>query len=217
MIGKWFLSGRIRLIQAERDSDHSVTNLIFMDQSSSETVQEILEGDRQLLQSVDEDAATAAQTLKRIVPYWHPYRTYAKQRWWNREILELVSTEFRDRSIEYYVCTCSRTSGMLNTERDSSDMRLSPALSQSMARPHDRERLSVMGIGLSQWGLLLNEYRNRLMLRCRNLVHRHEPPVTSTPVKILLHDDEREIIVIDKPGSIVCLSRAIPTARSNVR
>lgn len=75
-----------------------------MDQTSSETVQEILEEDRQILQSVDKDAAAAAQTLKRIVPYWHPYRTYAKQRWWNREILELVSTEFRDRSIEYYVC-----------------------------------------------------------------------------------------------------------------
>lgn len=74
-----------------------------MDQSSTETVQDILESDRELLRSVDKDAAEAAQTLKRIPPYWHPYRTYAKQRWWNREILELVSTEFRDRSIEYYV------------------------------------------------------------------------------------------------------------------
>lgn len=35
------------------------------------------------------------------------------------------------------------------------------------------------------------------------MVHRHEPPVTATPVKILLQDDEREIIVVDKPGSIV--------------
>lgn len=41
--------------------------------------------------------------LKRVPMYWHPYRTMAKQRWWGREILELVSTEFRDRSIEYYV------------------------------------------------------------------------------------------------------------------
>jgi|SRR5882762_4546354 tRNA pseudouridine32 synthase len=39
----------------------------------------------------------------------------------------------------------------------------------------------------------------------RNVVHRHEPPVTSTPVKVLLHDTEREFIVIDKPGSIVRL------------
>lgn len=41
--------------------------------------------------------------LKKIAPYWHPYRTFAKERWRNREILELVSTEFRDRSVEYYV------------------------------------------------------------------------------------------------------------------
>ena len=84
----------------------------FMNQSSSETVQEILHKGRQLLESVDETAATAAKTLKRITPYWHPYRTYAKQRWWNREILELVSTEFRDRSIEYYVSPkCSKGYG----------------------------------------------------------------------------------------------------------
>jgi hypothetical protein len=37
----------------------------------------------------------------------------------------------------------------------------------------------------------------------RNVVHRHEPAVTSRPVKVLLHDNEREFIVVDKPGSIV--------------
>jgi tRNA pseudouridine32 synthase len=37
----------------------------------------------------------------------------------------------------------------------------------------------------------------------RNVVHRHEPPVTLTPVKIILHDKEREFLVINKPGSIV--------------
>ena len=39
--------------------------------------------------------------------------------------------------------------------------------------------------------------------RIENVVHRHEPPVTSTPVKILHEDEEREFVVIDKPGSIV--------------
>ncbi|TFY76787.1 hypothetical protein EWM64_g7227, partial [Hericium alpestre] len=37
---------------------------------------------------------------------------------------------------------------------------------------------------------------------CRNIVHRHEPPVTSTPVRILHEDLERDFIIIDKPGSI---------------
>lgn len=39
-------------------------------------------------------------------------------------------------------------------------------------------------------------------------MHRHEPPVTSTPVKIVLHDTERDFIVINKPGSIVRLCLA---------
>ena len=34
-------------------------------------------------------------------------------------------------------------------------------------------------------------------------MHRHEPPVTAKPVKIVLHDKERDFLVIDKPGSIV--------------
>ena len=44
-----------------------------------------------------------APGLKKVKPYWHAYQTWAKARWWNREMLELVSTEFRDRSVEYYV------------------------------------------------------------------------------------------------------------------
>ena len=42
-------------------------------------------------------------SLKKVPPYWYPYRTNAKARWFDREILEVVSTEFRDRSVEYYV------------------------------------------------------------------------------------------------------------------
>ncbi|KAI0669570.1 pseudouridine synthase, partial [Trametes maxima] len=38
--------------------------------------------------------------------------------------------------------------------------------------------------------------------RIENISHRHEPPVTSTPVRIVHHDKERGFIVIDKPGSI---------------
>ncbi|KZO92305.1 pseudouridine synthase [Calocera viscosa TUFC12733] len=40
--------------------------------------------------------------LRYVPPYWHAFSTMAKGRWWNREILELISTEFRDRSLEYY-------------------------------------------------------------------------------------------------------------------
>lgn len=41
--------------------------------------------------------------LKKVSPYWYPYTTMAKMRWLGRELLEVVSTEFRDRSMEYYV------------------------------------------------------------------------------------------------------------------
>ena len=37
----------------------------------------------------------------------------------------------------------------------------------------------------------------------RNIVHRHEPPVTDKPVKVLLHDADRGFVVVEKPGSIV--------------
>ena len=50
------------------------------------------------------EAPTARPGLKKIAPYWYPYTTMAKGRWYGREILEMVSTEFRDRSMEYYVC-----------------------------------------------------------------------------------------------------------------
>jgi hypothetical protein len=50
-------------------------------------------------------------------PYWWAYKTFVKQRyvpamfgesvltlrWIGRELLEVISTEFRDRSVEYYV------------------------------------------------------------------------------------------------------------------
>ena len=51
--------------------------------------------------------------LKKIHPYWYPYTTMAKGRWLGREILEVVSTEFRDRSMEFYVSPrlCRRPSG----------------------------------------------------------------------------------------------------------
>ncbi|EIM80852.1 pseudouridine synthase [Stereum hirsutum FP-91666 SS1] len=104
--------------------------------------------------------------LKKIAPYWYPYTTMAKGRWFDREILEVVSTEFRDRSVEYY--RYALESGVTT-------------VNGKIARP----------------GTILRNGD-----RLENIVHRHEPPVTSTPVQILHTDYEREFIVINKPGSI---------------
>ncbi|KAH9994297.1 pseudouridine synthase [Russula vinacea] len=110
--------------------------------------------------------APARPGLRKIAPYWYPYTTMAKGRWFNREILEIVSTEFRDRSIEYY--RYALESGVTT-------------INGKIAKP----------------GTIVRNGD-----RLENIVHRHEPPVTSKPVKILHEDREREFIVIDKPGSI---------------
>jgi hypothetical protein len=59
---------------------------------------------RHMLLAAMAPARAARPGLRKIAPYWYPYTTMAKGRWLDREILEIVSTEFRDRSIEYYVC-----------------------------------------------------------------------------------------------------------------
>ncbi|KAJ2931550.1 hypothetical protein H1R20_g5614, partial [Candolleomyces eurysporus] len=104
--------------------------------------------------------------LKKIAPYWYPYTTMTKMRWIGRELLEVVSTEFRDRSMEYYRYALESGVTTVNGQVASPTTKL-----------RDGDRIE-------------------------NVVHRHEPPVTNTPVKVLYHDVEREFIVVDKPGSI---------------
>ncbi|KAI0090808.1 pseudouridine synthase [Irpex rosettiformis] len=104
--------------------------------------------------------------LKKLQPYWYNYTTMAKGRWLGREILEVVSTEFRDRSMEYY--RYALESGVTT-------------INGKVAKPD-----TIIKNGD----------------RIENVVHRHEPPITAAPVKIIVHDKERQFIVIDKPGSI---------------
>lgn len=40
--------------------------------------------------------------LRKVTPYHFTYNTYCKQRWRGREILDIFSSEFRDRPAEYY-------------------------------------------------------------------------------------------------------------------
>lgn len=44
---------------------------------------------------------------------------------------------------------------------------------------------------------------------CRNTVHRHEPPITRSPVLVLHKDEPRQFIVISKPGSVVSAHRRL--------
>ena len=41
--------------------------------------------------------------LRRVQPYHFTYNTYCKERWRGRELFDIFSSEFRDRTAEYYV------------------------------------------------------------------------------------------------------------------
>jgi tRNA pseudouridine synthase 9 len=56
-----------------------------------------------LMENKSSQTSNVHHGLKKIPPYWYPYTTMTKMRWIGRELLEVVSTEFRDRSMEYYV------------------------------------------------------------------------------------------------------------------
>lgn len=47
--------------------------------------------------------------MRKVKPYYFEYKSFAKGRWLGRPILEVFSSEFRDRSIDYYV-SCSNLS-----------------------------------------------------------------------------------------------------------
>ena len=41
--------------------------------------------------------------LRKVHPYHYTYKTYCKERWRGRELLDIFATEFRDRPQAYYV------------------------------------------------------------------------------------------------------------------
>ena len=41
--------------------------------------------------------------LRKVHPYHFTYNTNCKQRWRDRELLDIFATEFRDRPLAYYV------------------------------------------------------------------------------------------------------------------
>ncbi|KAK0733326.1 pseudouridine synthase [Lasiosphaeria miniovina] len=40
--------------------------------------------------------------LRRVAPYHYTYNTWCKGRWWDRKLIDVFSSEFRDRPLEYY-------------------------------------------------------------------------------------------------------------------
>lgn len=102
--------------------------------------------------------------LRKIKPYYFLYKTFCKERWRDKKLIDIFSSEFRDRSREYYEKTIASGSVKLDDH------------------PADLE----------------STLRNGMMIS--HNVHRHEPPVTSKPIKTVFENDD--ILVVDKPSGI---------------
>jgi hypothetical protein len=48
-------------------------------------------------------ALTLSPGIKQIAPYWKIRTTFAKDRWFDRNIIDVLSEEFRSRNQQYYV------------------------------------------------------------------------------------------------------------------
>lgn len=102
--------------------------------------------------------------LRRVPAYYFTYLTFCKMRWRDRNLLDVFTTEFRDRDREYYKYAISEGLVSLNKKVATLD---------TIIRNGDQ---------------------------ISHRTHKHEPPVTSRPIKIVYEDDE--LVVIDKPSGI---------------
>lgn len=92
------------------------------------------------------------------------YLTFCKLRWRDRNLLEVFSTEFRDKDREYYKEAIATGQVTINGKVANLD---------TIIRNGDQ---------------------------ISHRTHKHEPPVSSRPIKIVYEDDE--LVVIDKPSGM---------------
>lgn len=102
--------------------------------------------------------------LRRVPPYYFTYLTFCKQRWRDKNLLDLFTTEFRDRDAAYYKQAIE--SGQVTVNKKVADL-------NTIIRNGDQ---------------------------ISHRTHKHEPPVSSRPIRIVYEDDE--LCVIDKPSGM---------------
>ncbi|KAG0670052.1 hypothetical protein C6P45_002847 [Maudiozyma exigua] len=102
--------------------------------------------------------------LRIVKPYYFTYKTFCKQRWREKKLIDIFVTEFRDRKESYYRKCIEEGSVFINDKIANIDSIV-----------HDGNLIT-------------------------HKIHRHEPPVMATPVKIVREDED--ILVIDKPSGI---------------
>ena len=62
--------------------------------------------------------------LRRIVPYYYTYNTFCKLRWRDQKLLDIFTTEFRDRPTEYYIKALADGKVVVNGKTVPPDYRL---------------------------------------------------------------------------------------------
>ncbi|PKS07484.1 hypothetical protein jhhlp_006088 [Lomentospora prolificans] len=102
--------------------------------------------------------------LRKVAPYFYTYNTFCKERWRGRKLVDIYTSEFRDRPPEYYVRAIDNGTVMVNGK----------------------------AVGL--------DYVMRNNDLVTHTLHRHEPPVSGEPVKVL-HEDEGMLVIV-KPAGI---------------
>eukprot|EP01132_Coremiostelium_polycephalum_P002752 gene2752-3422_t len=102
--------------------------------------------------------------LRMVHPYEFTFKVHAKERWFDRKVLEMFSTEFSELPAEIYRRKILRGWIQINQQ---------PVTTGTTIKLND-------------------------MISHR--VHRHEPPVSDQPVRIISLTDE--VVVVDKPSSI---------------
>ena len=111
--------------------------------------------------------------FRTVLPYFHTYSTFAKQRWLGKQVIDILIREFQDQTAEYYKAAI------------------------------ELGRIRINGDKICQNQVF---YNSDLL---EHDIHRHEPPVSNQPIRIIYSDNE--LVVVDKPGSIP----VHPTGRYN--
>ncbi|RLN65657.1 hypothetical protein BBJ28_00001824 [Nothophytophthora sp. Chile5] len=109
-------------------------------------------------------AYSFANGYRMVEPYVYEFRTFAKQRWFNRELLEIFTTEFGAYSPDYYVRYLSRD-GVWQ-------------LAIASGRISVNHQVVAPDTVIKNGDLIIHK------------AHRHEPPVSGEEVAVVYEDED---------------------------
>ncbi|KAG0644827.1 pseudouridine synthase [Tuber brumale] len=141
--------------------------------------------------------------LRRVPPYQFSYNTYCKERWRGKGVLEVFSSEFRDRPLEYYKSAIEKGSiRIIRRDKSGAGPGIKGGRNNGRVKQGTHEEMNDSGAQLASMQTIIASVDLKLengdMLV--HTLHRHEPPVTAKPIETV-YEDER-LIVINKPAGV---------------